>query len=224
MKYILDEISSLPLELQGKLLRLLQEGEIRPLGGNKIVQVDVRIISASSDSLIDLVQKKQFRDDLFYRLNVYPIVVPTLDQRREDIPLLMNHFLQKFSKQQNKQVERIHKKLLYFCELRHWAGNIRELENFVERLVTLASPNLKSIDLDMLPEDFNTELEEFLTGKNNTDEYFSLNQRVAELEEKIIRQTLIDYNWNQSKAARKLNISEQTIRYKINKYHIIRSD
>ncbi len=220
----LDEISSLPLELQGKLLRLLQEGEIRPLGGNKIVQVDVRIISASSDSLIDLVQKKQFRDDLFYRLNVYPIVVPTLDQRREDIPLLMNHFLQKFSKQQNKQVERIHKKLLYFCELRHWAGNIRELENFVERLVTLASPDFKIIDLDMLPEDFNTELEEILTGKNNTDDYFSLNQRVAELEEKIIRQTLIDYNWNQSKAARKLNISEQTIRYKINKYHIIRSD
>lgn len=220
----LDEISSLPLELQGKLLRLLQEGEIRPLGSNKIIKVDVRIISASSNSLIDLVRKKQFREDLFYRLHVYPIVVPPLDQRREDIMLLMNHFLQNFVKQQNKRIERFHKKIINFCEQRTWAGNIRELENFVERMVTLASGNDKIIDLDILPEDFRTEMLHFLAGKNNLDDRVSLNKQVAEFEANIILQVLNENEWNQSKAARKLNISEQTIRYKINKYHIIKPE
>jgi len=220
----LDEISSLPLELQGKLLRLLQEGEIRPLGSNKIVKVNVRIISASSSSLRDLVQKKEFREDLFYRLHVYPIVVPSLDQRSEDIPLLMNHFLQNFVKQQKKQAERFHKKLIYFCEHREWAGNIRELENFVERLVTLASGEQKIIDIEILPEEFGEELEETIASSNQIDESFSLNAKVAELEKKLIHRTLLEFDWNQSKTARKLNISEQTIRYKINKYGIIRSD
>ncbi|UCE08027.1 MAG: sigma-54-dependent Fis family transcriptional regulator, partial [bacterium] len=140
-----DEITNLPLDLQAKLLRVLQEGEIRPLGSNTTRKVNVRIITAASASLKDMVHEKQFREDLFYRLMVYPIHVPALEERKEDIPLLANHFMRLFSSQQKKKIENFHEKVIDFMKVHPWQGNIRELENFVERMVTLTPKDRKQI-------------------------------------------------------------------------------
>jgi DNA-binding NtrC family response regulator len=132
-------------------MRVLQEGEIRPVGSNKLRRINVRIIAASSHSLQTLVAAKQFREDLFYRLYVYPICVPSLKERRPDIPFLANRFLKKFAAQQHKQGECFDEGVLEFMQQRPWPGNIRELENFVERLVALAPPELEVLDYDILP-------------------------------------------------------------------------
>ena len=220
----MDEINNLPLEVQSKLLRVLQEGEFRPVGSNEIRKVDVRIIAASSIKLKNIVEQKKFREDLFYRLYVYPISVPTLDERREDIPLLANHFLKKYSHQQKKQAEMFHEGLLEFIKSHTWSGNIRELDNFVERLVTLAPPEIKTLDANLLPAEFQQEWQkiEAISPKENPGN--SLEKNLTGYEAKLIRKALIECDWNQSKAALKLKISEPTIRYKIKKLGISKSD
>jgi transcriptional regulator with GAF, ATPase, and Fis domain len=218
----MDEIANLPLDMQAKFLRVLQSGEIRPLGSNKTRPVDVRIISASSKSLHKLVDGQQFREDLFYRLHVYPLQVPSLDDRHEDIPLLANFFLKKFSSQQGKRVESFHEEILEFMQQRHWTGNIRELENFVERLVTLAGLNMTILKREILPPDLKKELKKYQTTLSSHTIIKSLNESLSEYEAQVIRQALIANHWNQSKTARSLKISEQTLRYKMGKLGIIR--
>jgi len=216
----LDEVSNLPLELQIKLLRVLQEGKIRPVGGNQINQVDVRVISASSSSLIKLVETKKFREDLFYRLHVFPIVIPSLDDRREDIPILAYAFLRKFANQQKKLVKIFHESMIDLMKARHWPGNIRELENFVERLVTLSSPESLIIEPELLPNAYKQELEQIKISNLIPRSGISMVDRIEEFEKELIENTLMENNWNQSKTARYLQVSEQTIRYKMRKYHI----
>ncbi|NIX56113.1 MAG: GAF domain-containing protein [candidate division Zixibacteria bacterium] len=220
----MDEIANLSLELQAKLLRVLQEGEIRPLGSNKARQIDVRIISTSRTSLHKLVNADRFREDLYYRLHVYPIVVPSLDERSEDIPVLIEYFLKKFASQQQKQIQSIHEGLLDYLKQRHWAGNIRELENFVERLVTLTPPDVSVIDTGYLPPEFQKEFKKRIVRPETDMRHQSLPECVAEYEAKLIRQALINHDWNQSKAARALKISEATIRYKMTKLGIKEPD
>ena len=128
----MDEINSLHIDMQSKLLRFLQEGEIRPVGGNEVKKVDVRIIAASGRPLLKCVESKEFREDLFYRLYIYPISVPSLSERSEDIPLLANHFLKIKALEQQKRIEMFDGEVLEFFRKRSWHGNIRELENFVE--------------------------------------------------------------------------------------------
>ncbi|MDP2364803.1 MAG: sigma-54 dependent transcriptional regulator, partial [Ignavibacteria bacterium] len=154
----LDEINNLPVDMQAKLLRVLQDEEIRPVGSNQNRKVNVRIITASSSSLQKLVSENKFREDLYYRLNVYPIHVPPLKERIEDIPLLAEHFLKKFSVEQKKQINGFHEEVTDFMRHRHWLGNIRELENFIERLVTLTTKDQKIIDRKILPFEFQKEL------------------------------------------------------------------
>jgi len=216
----LDEINNLPLEMQSKFLRFLQEGEIRPLGDSQIIKVDVRIIAASSVALRELIDSQKFREDLFYRLNVYPISVPSLNERREDIPLLANHFIVKFSKEQNKEAGSFHGILLDFIRQRNWEGNIRELENFVERLITLAPANIKILEPAILPPEFQKEWQKMKKTSQTTLINRSLDESVAEYEEKLIYNVLVECNWNQSKAARMLRISEHAIRYKMKKLGI----
>lgn len=216
----MDEIGNLPPELQGKLLRLLQEGEIRPLGGNETRKVDVRIVAATSASLHDLVKKGQFREDLFYRLNVFPIEVPSLEERREDIPLLARHFLQLFSAQQNKQISSFDDEVTEFLIHRNWPGNIRELENLVERLVTLSPKEAGSITMSMLPDVLRKEWQSINKNIPARAMASSLEEQVKQLERKLILKALEENDWNQSRAARTLGISEQTIRYKISKLGI----
>lgn len=135
----LDEVADLPLELQPKLLRVLQEQEFERLGGNRTQRVDVRVVAATNSDLAQLVAEKKFRSDLFYRLNVFPIQLPALRERREDVPLLVRYFVQKFSRRQNKTVEYVPADVMEAMVNYSWPGNVRELENLVERAVLLSS-------------------------------------------------------------------------------------
>jgi formate hydrogenlyase transcriptional activator len=134
----LDEIADLPLELQPKLLRVLQEQEFERLGGNRTLRVDVRVVAATNGDLAQLVAERKFRNDLYYRLNVFPILVPPLRERREDVPLLVRYFVQTFSRRQNKTVEYIPADVMDALVNYSWPGNIRELENLIERAVLLS--------------------------------------------------------------------------------------
>jgi formate hydrogenlyase transcriptional activator len=134
----LDEVGDLPLELQPKLLRVLQEQEFERLGGNRTIRVDVRVVAATNSDLTKLVAEKKFRSDLFYRLNVFPIQIPPLRERPEDVPLLVRYFVQKFSRRQNKTVEYIPAAVMEAMVNYSWPGNVRELENLIERAVLLS--------------------------------------------------------------------------------------
>ena len=217
----LDEIGNLPISMQTKLLRVLQEGEIRPLGSNITRKVNVRVICATSSSLRDLIKTGRFREDLFYRLYVYPIFVPSLQERREDIVLLANYFLKKFASQQQKQTQSFHETLLDFMKQRAWPGNIRELENFVERLVTLASPDADTIGLTETPPDLKDEYEEY-TLETTSGMRQSLQDVLNEYEKNQISDALIKCNWNQSQAARLLKLSKSNIRFRMTKLNIKR--
>jgi Nif-specific regulatory protein len=220
----LDEISNLTLDLQTKFLRILQEGEIRSLGSNQTISVDVRIICANSNSLIKLVQQNKFREDLFYRIYVYPIFVPSLSDRREDIPLLANHFVEKFTHEQNKKMKNLHEDIIDFLLIHHWAGNIRELENFIERLIAVAPPEIDIIDYQILPLEYKKEWKKVKSSLATTSIESSLSESVADYESKLIRKALLDNGWNQSRAARALKISEKTIRYKMEKLGIVKAN
>src|SRR6266480_4881314 len=133
----LDEVGEIPLELQPKLLRALQDQEFERLGGTRTIKVNVRILAATNRDLSEAVAKREFRSDLYYRLHVFPLHMPALRERREDIPLLVRYFVQKFARRMNKPIEGIPESTMQALEGWHWPGNIRELENFIERSVIL---------------------------------------------------------------------------------------
>ena len=135
----LDEVGDLPIELQPKLLRVLQEQEFERLGSARTIRVDVRVIAATNQDLLQLVRERKFRADLYYRLNVFPIMLPPLRERAGDIPLLVRHFLCKFSRRMNKELSYIPDEVLSILKLHNWPGNIRELQNIIERAVILSS-------------------------------------------------------------------------------------
>ncbi len=218
----MDEINNLPFEMQSKLLRVLQDQEVRPVGSNLTRKVDVRIISASSSSLRKLLVEKSFREDLYYRLNVYPIYVPSLDERVEDIPQLADHFLRKFSLEQKKEIAGFHEEVLDFMKQRRWTGNVRELSNFVERLVTLAAAKTAIIDRKTLPPDLQKELTKRKRIHQGIPSTKSLADSLADYEEQLIRKALESCDWNQSSAARTLHLSEHALRYKMKKLGIDR--
>ena len=216
----MDEINNLQFDMQAKLLRALEEGEIRSVGTDKPNKVDVRIITASSVPLKSLVEEKKFREDLFYRLYVYPIYIPDLSERKEDIPILANHFLHKYAKQQNKNARHFHEEVISFLIYRNWYGNVRELENFVERLVTLVGSNEQVIDANKFPIDLHKELKEYREKHKYVKSSESLKDQVESFEAKLIKKTLVECDWNQSETARRLNTSEKNIRYKMEKLNI----
>lgn len=215
----MDEIINLPIEMQAKLMRVLQESEIRPVGANKPRKVDVRVFAAASKSLQSAVKAGDFREDLYYRLFVYPIVIPTLQERREDIPLLADFFLQKFAKEQNKKLKGIDDDLQQFLLIRPWPGNIRELENFMERVVTLAPEGQRHLDAGVLPAKLAKEFEKNRAAQPSGPDR-SLVESLAEVEAQLIREALSRSDWNQSRAARSLKISVQALRYKMTKLGI----
>ena len=221
--FFIDEVTNLPLELQAKLLRVLQEGEIRALGSNRSKKVNVRIVSAFSSSLRELVNSGRFREDLYYRLNVYPIHVPSLNSRQEDIPLLANHFLRIFSDRQRKPISSFDPAMLGFMQKRQWTGNVRELENFVERMVTLCASDQEVMGSDMLPKEYESEYQHLKYAGISGSDKKSLKETLRNAEETAIRKALDDNDWNQSRAARALNISERMIRYRMSKLGISKS-
>jgi transcriptional regulator with GAF, ATPase, and Fis domain len=135
----LDEISDLPITLQTKILRVLQEGEFERLGSNNIIKVDARVISATNRDLEKAIEEGRFREDLYYRLNVFPINIPPLRERTDDIPILVGHFVNKYNTKIGRQVERISQEIMDRFMAYNWPGNVRELENVIERAVVISS-------------------------------------------------------------------------------------
>jgi transcriptional regulator with PAS, ATPase and Fis domain len=147
----LDEIGDLPLETQSKLLRVLQEREFERLGSTKVIKVDVRVIAATNQDLDEKIKQKSFREDLFYRLNVFPINIPALRERKDDIPLLVQHFLAHYSRDMYKNIKKIDPKVMDKLLRYPWPGNVRELQNVIERAVVLASGDILDEACLMLP-------------------------------------------------------------------------
>jgi Nif-specific regulatory protein len=220
----MDEINNLPYDMQSKLLRVLEECEVRPVGSDKSFKTNVRIITAASTPLKKLVDNNLFREDLFYRLHVYPIYVPNLSDRQEDIPILADHFLNQYAKQQNKNLQNFHEEIIDFIKQKNWDGNIRELENFIERIVTVAPPDASSIDPSFFPKEVQKELENFRLKINASMKSIPLKEQMSNYEAEIVKKTLVECDWNQSEAARRLNTSEKNIRYKMEKLNIRRPE
>ena len=218
----MDEVANLPLEMQSKLLRVLQEGEVRPIGGNRNIKVDVRVIAAASSSLEDRVRSGQFREDLYYRLYVFPIQVPSLKERQEDIGLLADHFLKKFSAQQSKQVRSFNPEIIDLFKHHPWRGNIRELENVVERLVTLTPSEITTFGEKFLPVEMQAEMGNRHKTAEDWEVEPSLGEKLERYEAHLIRQALEQHEWNQSRAARALKLPVQTLHSKIERLKIER--
>ena len=214
----LDEIGELPGPLQVKLLRVLQEGEIRRIGESKPIQIDVRIVAATVKDLAKEVNEGQFREDLFYRLNVLPIHIPPLRERKEDIPLLIHHFIQKFDLAMNKNVTDLDHKALEVLMNYKWYGNVRELENTIERAIVLTDKNI--IELENLPIEIQNFKEEFQL-EPLPDEEYSIKKASKALETNLIKKALIKTKGNHTHAARLLEISHRALLYKIKEYGII---
>jgi transcriptional regulator with GAF, ATPase, and Fis domain len=215
----MDEVNNLPMPMQSKLLRVMQEGEVRPVGSNRKIRVNVRIISASSLSLSKQVENGEFREDLYFRLMVYPIYIPTLNERKRDVPVLADHFLNRFTKEQNKNIEFLHEDILEYLNYKNWAGNIRELENFIERLVTLSPNSSKILDVSLLPQNFTKEFDQFFKTKKISATK-SLKDSLNEYEKNLVLKALEENDWNQNKAAKSLDLLEQTLRAKMKKLGI----
>ncbi|WP_319531168.1 sigma 54-interacting transcriptional regulator [uncultured Cohaesibacter sp.] len=217
----LDEIGDMPLSLQAKVLRLLQEGELRRVGSTKPEFVDVRIIAATNVDLEDKIEKGEFRRDLYYRLNVFPIILPPLRERMSDIPKLIDHFLQSAASSINIEPPLISPQALDCLLKWSYPGNVRELKNILERAVLLAR-DAGTIETDHLPIE--------LSGYSDRDEdeisavipEGDLKTIIGQYEARVLEIKLRELNWNQSKLARELNVSRRTIVEKINRYDIRR--
>jgi len=214
----LDEIANMPQEVQVKFLRVIQEGEFRPLGTTQVRKVDVRIISAASGNLRAHVSEGKFRQDLFYRLNVVDVQLPPLRERKEDIVILAGHFLTKMMERHRKPLKGFAPEVIADLEDYAWPGNVRELENVVERIVILAEPNNEYITRDLLPTEI--QLAAVLDNEMNSARTDSLRNKRDEQEKKMLLETLIKNDWNQSAAARDLGMHEKTIRYRMQKFGI----
>jgi DNA-binding NtrC family response regulator len=210
----LDEIGDMPLGSQSKLLRVVETGEVRPVGSDAVKKIDVRVIAATHRDLKELIKHEQFREDLFYRLNVISIHVPDLKDRPEDIPILIEHFMKKYGEQFGKPNIRITHEASA-CLLKYsWPGNVRELENVIERSIALSSG--EEIDTKDLPE----HLFQMKAG-DLIDDLATENMPLTEVEKRYIVKVLQRTNWHQSKAAQILGIDRKTLYRKIKEYNLV---
>ena len=212
----LDEIGDLSQSVQVKLLRFIQERTFSRVGSNEEIKVDVRLITATSRNLEQLMEEGKFREDLYYRLNVFPIHLPSLHNRRSDIMLLAEHFLEKFKKIHGKDIVRISTPAINMLMSYHWPGNVRELENCMERAVLLSTDNV--IHGYNLPPSLQTG--ESSGTAINPEMKADFNTLVESFERELIVEALKATNGNVAAAARKLGISQRIIHYKINKIGI----
>jgi formate hydrogenlyase transcriptional activator len=210
----LDEIGDVPLELQPKLLRVLQEREFERLGSGRTLRTDVRLIAATNRDLAAMVEEGKFRIDLFYRLNVFPLQVPPLKERSEDIPLLVRHFAQQFSRRMNKQIDTIPSKTLQALTRYHWPGNIRELQNVIERAVILSFGPVLNVPL--------SELNQVAVNSKASPTRDTLEDAQRE----HILKALEDTGWvlgGPNGAAARLGLKRSTLQYRMRKVGIFRT-
>ncbi len=205
-----DEIANIGINIQGKLLRAIQEREITKVGSTKTIKVDVRIISATNKDLVKGTSDGTFREDLFYRLSVIPIHLPPLRERRDDIPILANYFLDKYNRKRNKRIKAISEKAMQGLIEYDWPGNVRELQNAIERAVVLAKGNVVE------PVDFPC----YSPVDRESASMYEVDFTLTSAEREHIIRTLKKCNWNKSKAARLLKIDRKTLRTKMKKYGI----
>jgi Nif-specific regulatory protein len=208
----LDEIGSVDMEVQVKLLRVLQEKEFERVGGYHTIKVDIRVIAATSRNLEHAVEEETFRNDLYYRLNVFPIYMPPLRERKTDILLLADYFLEKYAKENEKDVRRLSTPAIDMLMQYHWPGNVRELENCVERALLLCEGNV--IHSYHLPPTLQT------GEHSDTIPVLSLEEAVANLEREMIIDALKNSHGNMSRAAEMLHMTERKFTYKTKKYGV----
>jgi formate hydrogenlyase transcriptional activator len=209
----LDEVGDIPLPLQPKLLRVLQEQEFERLGSGRTHQVDVRLVAATHRNLVEMVKRNEFRSDLYYRLNVFPIPLPPLRGRREDIPALAAHFVEIYARRMGKQIDQISPETMSALVSYAWPGNIRELQNFIERSVILSSANVLHSPLSALNSATTAEVQEAVT--------------LEEAERDHIRKTLEQTRWvvsGPNGAAARLGIKRSTLYFRMQKLGISRND
>ena len=208
----LDEFGDIPLSTQVKLLRVLQQREIERIGGNTPIKVDVRIICATNKNLEEMITKGTFREDLYYRINVFPIYIPALRERLHDIPTLIDHFIEKFNKENNGNIKRITASAIDTLMVYHWPGNIRELENCIERCCILSQDGV--IKSHNLPPTIQNAV------CSDTENKGTLESIIDKLEKQILQDTLLATKGNISKAANQLGITERMMGLRIKKYEI----
>jgi DNA-binding NtrC family response regulator len=213
----LDEVAELPLITQSKLLRVLQEKEIRRIGGKETIKVDVRIIAATNKNLLEEVQKKKFREDLYYRLKVVTIEIPPLRERKEDIPELVKYFIEKYSKEFGKEIKGIEEKAMQALLNYHWPGNIRELESVIEKAIIICEGDkIKFKDIaDELKLSNPKSIFEIEIPEEGID--------YKELEKELLKKALIKSNFVIAKAAKILNMSYKTFWYRLKKYGLLKN-
>ncbi len=212
----LDEITEIPQSVQVKLLRAIQEREIRRVGDTRDVKVDVRLIAASNRDVAKAVAGGVLREDLFYRLNVVPILLPPLRERREDIPLLVAHFVKKVSGELGKPVRGVSPEALTILESYHWPGNIRELENAIERALVLGSSDM--LDVDALPPDLRHPRGVQDIPVEIPDDGLDLEATLDQIQQRYIQMALARTGGVQTRAAELLRVSFRQLRYKLQKY------
>lgn len=205
-----DEIGELDLVMQAKLLRAIQEKKITPIGAENSIDVDVRFIAATNKDLREEIKKGNFREDLYFRLNVVNIVVPPLRKRREDIPMLCKHFINKYSEKFNKEILGISKSAITMLENYDYSGNVRELENIIERAVALT--NTKKIESYFLPESFN---DINMMNESTQNIIINIGETLESIESRVIESTLEYCGGNKRKTAKVLGISERSLHNKV---------
>jgi transcriptional regulator with PAS, ATPase and Fis domain len=209
----LDEVESLPLSTQVKLLRVLQEKEFEPLGATSSTKADVRVIAATKENLIKLIKKETFRDDLYYRLNVVKIELPELIKRRDDIPLLINHFIDKFNKKMSKSIEDISNEVLNILMEYDYPGNVRELENIIEHACVMCQGT--RIRVTHLPPELSPKFERLIV-----DDKIG-RPALQSFEKQLIQETLEKHNGNKLLTAEELGLHRSTLWRKMKKYDLI---
>ncbi len=216
--FFLDEIGEAPLSIQVKLLRVLQENEILRLGGTQAIPVDLRIIAASNRNLSNLVNDKIFREDLYYRLNVIPIHLPPLRDRREDIPDLVEFFISKYNSKHKKDfIKSVEPETMRFFENYSWPGNVRELENVIERAVVLETS--ESIQKASLPEEIFGAVPQIQVPSMHKEK-IDLERTLDQIEKKMLSNALVQADGIINKAAKQLNLSFRSMRYRIQKHQL----
>jgi two-component system response regulator PilR (NtrC family) len=213
----LDEVGEAPLSVQVKLLRVLQEQEFKRVGGVKDIRVDIRLIAATNQNLEELIEEGRFREDFFYRLNIINLAIPPLRQRREDIPILVNRFIEKYAKANERTVAGVEPEALRLLERCHWRGNVRELENVIERAVVLTPGDI--IGVDSLPDEIRSLPERTPTTPTEIPEGgIDMETMVSDMEKDLLMRAMEKAHGVKKEAARLLNLSFRSFRYKLAKY------